>query len=149
VTSNPGGEDCVGDYSSNGKRLVFTRASGTVDALFTVKLNGSRQITPPGMDRNFCNGSGGSWSPQGNDILFSAYVPDASDRSSIWVVHSDGSGLRQIPISGCGGPSGPTSIGCFNPSWSTDGNKIVFGRQSGRSSASSTRSTWTGAGSSG
>src|SRR5512133_641916 len=62
VTSNPGGDDCPSDYSPSGNRIVFTRASDTVYALFTVKLDGSglRQITPPGMDFNFCNGN---WSP--------------------------------------------------------------------------------------
>jgi Tol biopolymer transport system component len=99
-----------------------------------VRLDGSglRQITPPGMNVNLCNGSGGPWSPQGNEILFSARVPNLDNRSTIWVVHSDGSGLREIPVPGCGGLVGdPTSVGCFNPSWSPDGKKIVFGRQPG------------------
>jgi TolB protein len=127
VTSDPGGDDCPSDYSPNGKRLVFTRANETTYALFTVKLDGSglRQITPAGMEFNFCNGN---WSPQGNEIVFGAHVP-SDQRSTLWVVHSDGSGLRQIPIPGCGGPlSDPSSIGCFNPSWSPDGQKIVFAR---------------------
>lgn len=39
----------------------------------------------------------GDWSPQGNEIVFSQHVtPDA--RSSIWVVHSDGSGLHEIAV---------------------------------------------------
>jgi len=132
MTTNPGGEDCPGDYSPNGKRLVFLRANfqdenNIVFALFVLNLDGKglRQITPPGMSLIFdC----GSWSPQGNEILFSAHVPD-SNRSSIWAVHSDGSGLRQIPIESCGGPfADPASYGCFGPSWSPDGQKIVFGR---------------------
>ena len=99
VTSDPNGDDCPSDYSPNGKRLVITRANDTTYALFTVKLDGSglTQITPDGMDFNFCNGS---WSPQGNEILFSAHVPNGRFHSSIWVVHSDGSGLQQIPIDG-------------------------------------------------
>jgi Tol biopolymer transport system component len=125
VTSDPFG-DCPSDYSPNGKRILFTR--GSVGELFTVKLDGSglRQITPNGMTINFCNGS---WSPQGNEILFSARVPNVDYRSTTWVVHSDGTGLRQIPIPGCGGLfSDPTSVSCFNSTWSPDGQKIVFAR---------------------
>jgi len=128
VTSDPGGDDFQGDYSPNGKQLVFIRANDSVLALFTVKLDGSglRQITPNGMALNF---NGGSWSPQGNEILFSAHVPDFSYRSTTWVVHSDGTGLHEIPIPGCGGLiSDANSISCPNPSWSPDGTKIVFSR---------------------
>jgi TolB protein len=129
VTANPTGDDCPSDYSPNGKRLVITRANDTTYALYTVKLDGSglKQITPDGMDFNFCNGS---WSPQGNEIVFSAHVPNGDYHSSIWVVHFNGSGLRQIPVSGpCGGPfADPTTFGCFNPVWSPDGKKIALGR---------------------
>src|SRR4051794_7992826 len=77
VTSDPGGEDCAGDYSPNGKRLVFLRASETTFALFSVKADGSdlRQITPPRSDEFFINFECGNWSPQGNEILFSAHAP--------------------------------------------------------------------------
>jgi Tol biopolymer transport system component len=130
VTSDPTGDDCPSDYSPNGKRLVITRANDTTYEIDTVKLDGSglKQITPDGMDFNFCEGS---WSPQGNEIAFSAHVPNAQDfHSSVWVVHFDGTGLRQLPIAGpCGGPfADPTTYGCFDPIWSPDGQKIVFGR---------------------
>jgi TolB protein len=129
VTSDPTGDDCPSDYSPDGKRLVITRANDTTYELDTVKLDGSgvKRITPEGMDFNFCNGS---WSPQRNEIVFSAHVPDSDYHSSIWVVHSNGTGLHQLSIAGpCGGPfSDPTTIGCFNPVWSPDGRKIAFGR---------------------
>jgi Tol biopolymer transport system component len=127
VTYDPNGDDCPSDYSPNGKRLVITRANDTIYEIATVKLDGSglKQITRDGMAFDFCSGS---WSPQGNEILFSAHVP-VTDRSTIWVVHSDGSGLRKIPVPGCGGPrSNPTSIGCQKPVWSPDGRKIMFER---------------------
>jgi Tol biopolymer transport system component len=133
VTSDPFGEDAPTDYSPNGKRLVFLRANFSqpddiVFGLFTVKLDGGdlRRLTPAGMEMNF---EPARWSPQGNEIVFSAHTPDGSYRSSLWVVHSDGSGLHRLPIAGCGGLiSDPSSIGCVHPAWSPDGQKIIFTR---------------------
>ncbi len=130
ITSNPGGDDNPGDYSPDGKRMVFVRSdeNGPV-GLFVVKLNGSglRQITPPG----FVTGGeeNPSWSPTGDKILFATHSAPGH-RSSIWVVNTDGSGLHQVPITpACGGAfSDPKSISCFQPGWSPDGTKIIFTR---------------------
>jgi Tol biopolymer transport system component len=129
VTYDPNGDDAPSDYSPNGNRLVITRANETTYELDTVKLDGSgmKRITPEGMEFNFGDGN---WSPQGNQIVFSAHVPNGDYHSSVWVVHFDGTGLRQLPIAGpCGGPfSDPSTFGCFRPIWSPNGQKIVFGR---------------------
>jgi Tol biopolymer transport system component len=115
-------DDCPADYSPNGHRLLVSNGSL---AVVEANGNGLHPITPDGMEVDFCSGS---WSPQGNQIVFSAHVP-GPDRSTVWVVHSDGSGLRKIPVPGCGGPrSNPTSIGCQKPVWSPDGRKIMFER---------------------
>jgi dipeptidyl aminopeptidase/acylaminoacyl peptidase len=93
MTSNPFADDTPVDYAPNGKRLVFIRsdADGT-QGLFVVKTDGRglRQIAPAGV--TCCNGD---WSPQGNNIVFSRHVtPDV--HSSMWIVHSDGTGLREV-----------------------------------------------------
>jgi len=116
-------DDCPADYSPNGHRLLVS--NGTLSVVES-NGNGLRQITPDGIALDFCSGS---WSPRGNEIVFSAHVPDFDYRSSIWVVHADGTGLRQIPVPGCGGlRSNPASIGCQKPVWSPDGLKIMFER---------------------
>jgi Tol biopolymer transport system component len=122
ITSNPNGEDDAGAYSPNGKRLVFlhfdrTRPDDPV-ALYIVKLDGGGlvRITPPGLFPDFY---AGRWSPQGNEILFSGKY-SRSDPSSLFVVHTDGSDLRQVAVDNADGAQ------MFAPSWSPDGRKMIF-----------------------
>ena len=115
ITSNPGGEDDPGDYSPDGRSLVFLRIdqmdefghqSGfSVDVVRT-NGNGLRQITPSGLAvaGEGRDGSGApiSWSPTGGQIVFAAQAnPD--HRLSIWGVNPNGTGLHRLPILGCGG----------------------------------------------
>jgi len=131
ITSSPGGDDNPGSWSPDGHRIVFERhaagpeGSGESLGLFVVNLNGTglRQITTAG--------SWPDWTPQRNEIVFSKQAT-ANARSSIWVVHADGSGLHEVHVQAepaCGGAfSDSASQGCFQPSWSPDGTKIVFSR---------------------
>jgi Tol biopolymer transport system component len=127
-------EDGIGDFSPDGKRLVYFHIPPEVfdhdppdfglAGLFVLRVNGTgtRKIAP-------CCSSGGSWSPKGNDIVFSSAPPDFQVHSTLWMVHSDGSGLHQLPIpqAFCGGRfDDPDARGCVDPVWSPDGKKIVF-----------------------
>jgi Tol biopolymer transport system component len=52
ITTNPGGDDNPGDFSPDGKRLVFVRSRDDVAVgIFVVKVDGTglRRITPAGM----------------------------------------------------------------------------------------------------
>jgi Tol biopolymer transport system component len=141
VRSSDGGDltrvtrfgETPGDYSPDGTRISFVGNDRNGDLrLYVVKVTGGAPtaITPAGM--SVVDDFGGSWSPAGNQILFVAR-PTSDSRRAIWVVNADGSGLRELPISGCGGLfADPRSIGCDGPSWSPDGTKLAFARYSAK-----------------
>jgi TolB protein len=119
VTSNPGGEDIPGDYSPNGTQIVFNRLdpnrpASANTALFVVNVDGSglRRITPWGLIGQ--DGDLGSWSPNGNWILFGAH-------GQLYLVHSDGTDLHTITLAGVS-----TRSVAFGPGWSPDGTEFVF-----------------------
>jgi Tol biopolymer transport system component len=126
LTSDATFEDAPGDYSPDGTHLVYVHGSTDLErvGLYVLKTNGTgtRMIAP-------CCTSTGSWSPTGNEIVFSLRRPPFDFHGTIWVVHSNGSGLHRvrIPLSFCGGPTAdPDARGCADPVWSPDGRKILF-----------------------
>jgi hypothetical protein len=131
-TGNFGGGDIPGDYSPDGTQFDFMRAmpgAGPVPdrnqsgALFVENSDGTglHQITPYGLANSHDNGLA-RWSPDGSQILF-ASAPGGFGRGkgSLFVIHTDGTGLRQIPLQTGGSPSS-----AFTPGWSPDGSRIIF-----------------------
>jgi Tol biopolymer transport system component len=124
------GDDIPGDYSPDGSKILFGRydpnssSNNNGLALYIMNANGTglhkliTEIFGPVND--------GSWSPQGNQIVFSRHVT-ADVPGSIWVIDSDGTGLHQIEVRhlDCGG-----AVGCHEPQWSPDGTKIIFATNS-------------------
>jgi TolB protein len=123
------GNDIPGDYSPDGSQIVFGRYDDNNPnqglALYIVNANGTglHQL----IAENFQPVNDGSWSPQGNQIVFSQHATIGAP-GSIWVINSDGTGLNQINVRGlnCG-----KSVGCHEPQWSPDGTKIIFATSSG------------------
>ena len=127
ITSNPGGGDIPGDYSPDGKRLVFVRLkSDRPTGIFVINLNGSglRRLTPKNMILDE-SGFAGSWSPS-DEILVVAHE-GAGGPKRIWVVDADGGEPRPLPL------TLTCEHGCYSPSWSPDGKGIVFVRSNGSS----------------
>jgi WD40 repeat protein len=108
------------DSSPDGGRVAFVAdVTNTQRALYVVNVDGSRARelkTPAGV-----NPTSAQWSPDGNWIAFSGSVPDA-DYASVYLIHPDGTGLRQIVSSNDG-------CSAFAPIWSPDGAALLFERQ--------------------
>ena len=124
LTDNPAYDDQAA-WSPDGKSIAFvsSRGSGATD-IWTLDL-GTRRL------RNVTAAAGGdfrpSWSPDGKWIAFSSdrgthverRTPEweQSHRTSLYLVHPDGSGLRRLT-------DGELFAG--SPRWSPDGARIVF-----------------------
>jgi hypothetical protein len=108
-----GGQDIPGNYSPDGRQIVYTRGKpGHPDtcAVFVMDADGTHghRITAYGV---LCGHM--AWSPAGNEIVL-------VDRG-LAVVQPDGTELRQIPLEGINGTSS-----AFAPTWSPDGTHILF-----------------------
>ncbi|MFL5295804.1 MAG: hypothetical protein ACJ798_05415 [Phenylobacterium sp.] len=124
LTDDPAYDDQAA-WSPDGQRIAFvsSRGSGVTD-LWTLDLR-TRRL------RNVTAAPGGdfrpSWSPDGKWIAFSSdretrverRAPEweQSQRTSLYLIHPDGSGLRRLT-------DGEQFAG--SPRWSPDGKRIVF-----------------------
>ena len=109
------------DASSHGNLLVYASAVGGTSSLRVAQL-GSKGGQLVSGDHQITNGPAGfgdfepRWSPSGNDIVF---LRDHNGvDNDIYVVHADGTGLRQLTNT----PSRPE----FWATWSSDGSEVLF-----------------------
>jgi Tol biopolymer transport system component len=97
--------------------LAYEAKVGKHYQLFTIKADGSgaHQLT------RFADSDAvwAEWSPSGNQIAFErdVYKGVLVSRAAIYTMNAEGSGLRSLTPTGLNG----------RPSWSPDGNLIVFG----------------------
>jgi WD40 repeat protein len=64
------------------------------------------------------------WSPDGSKIVFSTHCCNPQNQE-IWVTNTEGNGLRRLTNNGDDYSAGPHN---FHPSWSPQGDAIVFER---------------------
>jgi Tol biopolymer transport system component len=95
-------------------RIAFTAG----DAIHTIAADGSdrRKLTSKGRDTL---DEDPAWSPDGRTIAFSRWS-FRSERVQVWLVNSDGTGLRQLT------PGVAPDTEQSAPTWSPDGSRIAF-----------------------
>jgi len=128
LTDNPAFDD-QGALSPDGRTLAFvsTREGGTANIwLLDIASRRFRNLT-----RNRAGNFRPSWSPGGKWIAFSSdrdmprlriirdWGPawELLERTAIYIVHSDGSGLRRLT---------PLNGSAARPRWSPDGRRVIF-----------------------
>jgi Tol biopolymer transport system component/DNA-binding winged helix-turn-helix (wHTH) protein len=111
------------DYSRDSKWVAWTDTSGR---LWRSLADGSErlQISPDNLNVFLAH-----WSPDAQHLAIMARQPGEAWR--IYVVNADGSGLRQLLNE---------QRNAADPSWSADGNTLVFGRTNDRMGQEAARS---------
>jgi Tol biopolymer transport system component len=113
-------------WSPDGTRVAFAAALATPGearhgearrGLFVADADGSgaHQIVPSAQILD------AQWSPEGDWI---AFTQANADRPDVFIVHPDGTGLRQLTSSSGG-------LGSYGPVWSPDGSALLFVRNGG------------------
>lgn len=123
LTDSPAYDDQAA-FSGDGQQIVFvtTRANGTAD-LWTldVRTHRAKALTSgPGGDYRPSWSPDGSWiaftSDRGTGLPFSHGRWEALQRTEIYLVRPDGSGLKQLTKRG---------EFCGSPKWSTDSRRVI------------------------
>ncbi|HEY0733284.1 MAG TPA: hypothetical protein VGD69_00105 [Herpetosiphonaceae bacterium] len=96
-------------WSPDGTRIAYESGSNDRRGLHVINADGSGDILlMAGLPERMP--TGGSWSPDGRQLTFATIYSE----NAIYVVNSDGTGLRQIVAEG------------RSPTWSPDGSRIAF-----------------------
>jgi Tol biopolymer transport system component len=116
-------QDLSAVYSPVGEKLGFTSVArgGIICAIYvtTAQVSKLHQVTPP-----LISARQPDWAPDGTKIVFSTHCGNP-ENEEIWVVDAKGSGLRRLTKNGNDYFNG---LHDYHPSWSPQGDAIVFER---------------------
>lgn len=127
-----GNLDTNQNWSPDGTQIVYEHDTPDTSSIWAVGALGQNPhgIVPcpgPGELASCVGVSNPSWSPDGQWIAFEMargpFVNGNPTDDTIWAVHPDGTGLRQITH-----PTGFQQSFDNNPQWSPDSTRIVFQR---------------------
>jgi Tol biopolymer transport system component len=110
LTTNDFSNHYYASFSPDGQSIVFSSNQAGGDNIFEMDLDGHQtQLTSIG------NSYAPEISPDRGHIVFSN---SGGAFTSIWIMDRDGSNPREI--------FSPSGVGAFDPTWSPDGEKILF-----------------------
>src|SRR5207248_2028615 len=127
-------QDLSPQYSFD-NRLVFTGV-GRQGIICAIELMDGQQAAPRRLTPAPLAPRQPDWSPDGTRIAFSTHCRGGSENfqnEEIWMVDTKGNGLRRLTKNGNEYFSGPHD---FHPSWSPQGDALVFERHSPDNSTS-------------
>ena len=104
------------DWAAAGGKIAY-QAHGNGDVIKTVPASGGTPTELPVPDSYSYSALSPSWSPDGNQIVFSHFT------SQLYVMNANGTNLRPLTAPA---PYSETRAEVFDPSWSPDNEKIAF-----------------------
>lgn len=114
-------------WSPDGTKIVFDGGGSAVINVMNADGSNVKQLAVrPNNNSGDGSGSAPAWSPDGTRIVY--MQPDDSNVDQLWVMSADGSGQRQVTVSGPPRSRHYRRPQSLEPSWSPDGTKIVFWR---------------------
>ena len=109
-----------GKYSASGSlALISVDREGIICAIYRDSPSGLNRITPAPLSAQQPD-----WSPDGETLAFATHCGNPQNQE-IWVVSAEGKALRRLTRNGDDYFAGPHD---FQPSWSPQGDAIVFER---------------------
>jgi len=99
------------------ERVVFISTLDGDQDVYTMNPDGSARVGP--LTKNSINDCDPAFSPDGEEIAW--VTSTTTDFSELWIMNADGTNQRQITF-------GPDPDYVRSPTWSPDGNSIVFQR---------------------